>query len=468
MLRDLPIHEASRPPLTGRLTLDELREMIEDGRIDTVIVAFPDMQGRMIGKRITGGYFLDTVHEETHACDYLLTTDMEMEPVPGYAAASWSLGYGDLVLKPDLGTLRRVPWLEGTVQVLADVTSHDGTLLPHAPRTVLKQQLARLAARGWMATFASELEFYLFEQSYAEAERRSYRELQPAAWYIEDYHILQGTKVEGLIRAIRNGMEKAGVPIEGSKGEWGPGQQEINFRYAEALEMADRHVLYKNGAKEIAHQHGKAITFMAKWSSALAGSSCHVHCSLQEKATGRSLFHDPEASDGMSGLLRHFMAGQLALAAESTLFLAPYVNSYKRFQAQSFAPTRLTWSWDNRTTGFRVVGLGRSLRLESRIPGADCNPYLAYAAMIAAGLHGIDQALPLEAAFAGNAYQSSAVPRVPGTLRDAIQQLERSQALRQAFGDGVIDHYLHAARHEQADYDRAVTDYELRRMFERC
>ena len=468
MLRDLTINEPCRPPLSGRLTFEELRGMIQDGRIDTVIVAFPDMQGRLIGKRITGGYFLDTVHQETHACDYLLTTDMEMDPVPGYAAASWSLGYGDLVLKPDLATLRRVPWLEGTAQVLADVTDHSGTLLAHAPRTILKQQLTRLAERGWKATFASELEFYLFDQTYSEAQGRGYRELRPAAWYIEDYHIFQGTKVEGLIRAIRNGMEQGGIPIEGSKGEWGPGQQEINFRCAEALEMADRHVLYKNGAKEIAHQHGKAITFMAKWSSALAGSSCHVHCSLQERATGRALFHEPAAPDGMSDLLRHFMAGQLALAAESTLFLAPYVNSYKRFQAQSFAPTRLAWSWDNRTTGFRVVGHGNSLRLESRIPGADCNPYLAYAAMLAAGLHGIDQALPLEPAAVGNAYESSAVQRVPTSLRDAIQHLERSPRLRQALGDGVVEHYLHAARHEQADYDRAVTDHELRRMFERC
>jgi glutamine synthetase len=468
MLRDLTVNETCSPPVSGRLTLDELRNWIQAGRIDTVIVAFPDMQGRLIGKRITGSFFLNGAHQETHACDYLLTTDMEMDPVPGYAAASWSLGYGDLVLKPDLGTLRRVPWLEGTAQVLADVTDHSGSLLAHAPRTILKQQLARLAERGWTATFASELEFYLFDQSYAEARGQGYRELRPAAWYIEDYHIFQGTKVEGLIRAIRNGMEQGGIPIEGSKGEWGPGQQEINLCCAEALEMADRHVLYKSGAKEIAHQQGKAITFMAKWSSALAGSSCHVHCSLQERATGRALFDDGESTDGMSDLLRQFMAGQLALAAESTVFLAPYVNSYKRFQAQSFAPTRLAWSWDNRTTGFRVVGRGHSLRLESRIPGADCNPYLAYAAMIAAGLHGIDQRLPLEPACAGNAYESSGVERVPGNLRDAIERLERSQPLRQALGHGVVEHYLHAARHEQADYDRAVTDYELRRMFERC
>lgn len=468
MLRDLTMSEPAKPPVGGRLSFEELRVMIEDGRIDTVIVAFPDLQGRLMGKRITGGFFLESVYRETHACDYLLTADMEMDPVPGYAAASWSLGYGDLVLRPDLGTLRRVPWVEGTAQVLADVTDHGGALLPHAPRSVLKRQLARLAERGWRATFASELEFYLFDQSYAEAQRLGYRELRPASWYIEDYHIFQGTKVEGLIRAIRNGMEQGGIPIEGSKGEWGPGQQEINFRHAEALEMADRHVLFKSGAKEIAHQHGKAISFMAKWSSALAGSSCHVHCSLQETARGRALFSDAAAGDGLSGLYRQFLAGQLALAAEATVFWAPYVNSYKRFQAQSFAPTRLTWSWDNRTTGYRVVGRGNNLRMESRIPGADCNPYLVYAVMIAAGLHGIDEGLTLPPACKGNAYESEEVPRVPRSLHEAIQRLERSQVLREALGEPVFEHYLHAARHELADYDRAVTDYELRRMFERC
>lgn len=453
--------------MTGLLTLDQLTARIRDGRIDTVIVAFPDMQGRLMGKRVTGGFFLDTVQHETHACNYLLTADMEMEPVPGYAAASWGLGYGDLALKPDLNTLRIVPWLEGTAQVLADVTDHEGTLLPHAPRTILKRQLARLAERGWSATFASELEFYVFEQSYAEAHTQGYRDLRPICWYIEDYHIFQTTKEEGLIRAIRNGMEQGGIPIEASKGEWGPGQEEINFRHAGALEMADRHVLYKNGAKEIAHQHGHAITFMAKWSAELAGSSCHVHVSIQDNASGRPLFHDPGDREGLSATFRHFLAGQLALARESTVLLAPYVNSYKRFQARSFAPTRIAWSWDNRTTGYRVVGHESSLRVESRIPGADCNPYLVYAAMLAAGLHGIDRKLPLPDGFNGNAYESATLERVPGTLREAIQEFDSSQVLREALGDAVVEHYVHAARHEQADYDRVVTDYELRRMFER-
>lgn len=453
--------------MTGLLTLEQLTAGIRDGKIDTVIVAFPDMQGRLMGKRVTGSYFLDTVQHETHACNYLLTADMEMEPVPGYAAASWKLGYGDFALKPDLNTLRIVPWLEGTAQVLADLTDHEGALLPHAPRTILKRQLERLAERGWSASFASELEFYVFEQSFAAAHEQGYRDLKPICWYIEDYHIFQTTKEEGLIRAIRNGMERGGIPIEASKGEWGPGQEEINFRYAGALEMADRHVLYKNGAKEIAFQHGQAITFMAKWSAQLAGSSCHVHVSLQDRESGRSVFHDPADPEGMAATFRHFLAGQLALARESTLLLAPFVNSYKRFQAQSFAPTKVAWSWDNRTTGYRVVGHGAGLRVESRIPGADCNPYLVYAAMIAAGLNGIDRKLPLPEAATGNAYESATLSRVPGTLREAIEEFDRSKVLREALGDAVVDHYVHAARHEQADYDRVVTDYELRRMFER-
>ena len=449
------------------LTLDELTRLIQQGEIDTVLVAFPDMQGRLVGKRFTGRFFLDSARTESHACNYLLTNDMEMEPVPGYEAASWSLGYGDFVMRPDLATLRRVPWLEGTALVLADVCDEEGHLLEHAPRTILKRQLARLQERGWMAHFASELEFYLFEESFAACREQAYRDLHTAGWYIEDYHIFQTTKEEPLIRAIRNGMEGAGIPVEASKGEWGPGQEEINFRYAEGLEMADRHVLYKNGAKEIAHQHGHALTFMAKFSAQLAGNSCHIHCSLQEREGGKPLFSDPDAPDGMSELLRHFLAGQLALAREYTLFLAPFINSYKRFQAQSFAPTRIAWSHDNRTTGLRILGHGPGLRIENRVPGADCNPYLAYAAILAAGLHGIEQRLPLPDAFRGNAYEAADIPQVPATLAEAIQLLDGSAPLRAAFGDRVIEHYLHAARYEQADFDRAVTDYELNRMFER-
>jgi glutamine synthetase len=449
------------------LTLDDLKLLVQNREIDTVIVAFPDMQGRLMGKRTTGGFFLETAVEETHACNYLLTADMEMEPVPGYDAASWSLGYGDFAMKPDLATLRRIPWLESTALVLADVCDAEGQLLAHAPRTILKRQLARLAERGWMANFASELEFYVFDETYEGARDRRYQDLRTAGWYIEDYHIFQTTKEESLIRAIRNGMEGCGIPVEASKGEWGPGQEEINFRYAEALEMADRHVLYKNGSKEIAHQHGRAITFMAKYCEKFAGNSCHIHSSLWDCETQAGLFHDPSASDGMSVLFHSFLAGQMALAADYTLLLAPFVNSYKRFQARSFAPTRLTWSWDNRTTGFRVLGHGASLRLENRVPGADCNPYLAYAAIIAAGLHGLDKKLDPVPVFQGNAYDSKDIPQVPPTLREAIQRLDASRALRSAFGDSVIEHYLHAARYEQSDYDRVVTDYEVQRMFER-
>ncbi len=453
--------------MSKTLTIEELERLIGEEEIDTVLVAFPDMQGRLVGKRFTGRYFLDGAREETHACDYLLAADMEMEPVPGYEAASWDKGYGDFILKPDLTTLRRVPWLEGTALVLADLESETGELLPHAPRSILKEQLARLSERGWTACFASELEFYLYRETYEQAREKAYRNLSPVGWYIEDYHIFQTSKEESLIRAIRNGMEKAGIPVEASKGEWGPGQEEINFRYAEALEMADRHAIYKNGAKEIAFQHGQALTFMAKPSMETAGNSCHIHCSLRDRETNRSLFRDDDSSDGMSKTFRHFIAGQIALAQDYTLLMAPFVNSYKRFQSQSFAPTGITWSWDNRTTGFRAVGHGESLRIENRMGGADCNPYIAYAAMIAAGLYGIDEQLDLEPAYAGNAYESEAVPRVPPTLREAIDELDQSAVLREAFGDAVIEHYLHAARYEQADIDRAVTDYELRRMFER-
>ena len=453
--------------MPGLLDLPTLRDLIGAGDIDTVVVCFPDMQGRLMGKRVTGHFFLDSVVEETHACNYLLTVDMEMEPVPGYEAASWDLGYGDFTIKPDLATLRRTPWLDGTALVLGDICDHDGALLPHAPRSILRRQLARLADRGWTARAASELEFYLFDETYEQARDKHYRGLKHAGWYIQDYHILQTTKEEGVIRAIRNHMDAAGVPVEVSKGEWGPGQEEINFIYAEALEMADRHVIYKNGAKEIAHLHGKAITFMAKFAYELAGSSCHIHLSLWNQGDGTPLFHDADDAHGMSKLFKHFLAGQLALANEATYFLAPVINSYKRFQAGSFAPTKAGWSLDNRTAGFRVVGHGAGARVECRIPGADANPYLAYAALIAAGLHGIEQELELPEPFLGNAYESETVPDIAKTLRAALTALDGSRVLRAAFGDAVIEHYLHAGRWEQQEYDRRVTDWEVIRQFER-
>ncbi len=452
--------------MTGKLNLETLKAEVAAGRIDTVLICMTDMQGRLVGKRVTGQFFVDQGLEETHACDYLLTVDLEMEPVPGYAAASWDQGYGDFTLRPDLATLRRIPWLEGTALVLADVVDHHGADLPHSPRAILKHQLARARALGFMVNAASELEFYVFDESFKSARAKRYHGLEPAGWYIEDYHIFQTTKEESLIRAIRNHMDAAGIPVESSKGEWGPGQAELNLRYAEALEMADRHVIYKHGVKEIAWQQGKAVTFMAKWDHGLAGNSCHIHSSLAHSRDGSPAFVDAAGKETLT--FKRYVAGQVALARDLTLFLAPFINSYKRFQAGSFAPTKAIWSTDNRTAGFRVLGHGPGLRVECRVPGADANPYLAFAALIAAGLYGIETELELEAGFTGNAYAGEAVREVPKTLREALVCLDQSKAMRAAFGDEVVEHYLHAGRWEQQDYDRKVTDYELLRGFERA
>src|SRR5580658_4336775 len=364
-----------------------------------------DMAGQLIGKRFHAQYFLDGGAQETHACDYLLANDIDMEPVPGYAAASWERGYGDFVLKPDLGTLRRIPWLEGTALVLADVLDHHHDPVPHSPRAMLKRQLDRLAERGMRAFFASELEFYLFDESHEAIAARDFREPKTAGRYIEDYHVFQTTKDEPVMRAIRNGLQNAGIPVENSKGEWGPGQQEINVRYAGALEMADRHVILKNAVKEIANAHGKAVTFMAKWRYDLAGSSSHIHQSLWDPAGSTPLFADPGREHGMSELMRHYLAGQLAHADEISCFLAPYINSYKRFQTGTFAPTRAVWSVDNRTAGFRLCGSGtNAVRIECRVGGADLNPYLAFAALLAAGLAGVEINADPGPAFTGDAY----------------------------------------------------------------
>ena len=451
----------------GNLDIEELADRISAGEIDTVIAAFTDMQGRLIGKRVTGRFFLDAVQAEWHACDYLLTTDMEMEPVPGFKAASWDKGYGDFVVRPDLGTLRRIPWLAGTALVLGDVCDHEGAPLPHSPRAILKRQLARLEARRLRAMMASELEFYVFDEDYRTARDKRYHDLRTAGWYIEDYHVLETTKREPLMRAIRTGMEAAGIPVQESKGEWGPGQAELNILYAGALEMADRHSIYKNGVKEIAWQQGKAVTFMAKWRKDLAGNSCHIHSSLWGE-DDRPAFADEDDPEGFSTLFRNYLGGLLAVGGEMTCFLAPFVNSYKRFQAGSFAPTGLAWSRDNRTAGFRVLGHGPSTRVECRVAGADANPYLAFAALLAAGLHGIENGLEPGPAFSGDAYAAKEVPAVPKTLTDAIRRLDGSQVLRAAMGDAVIDHYLHSFRWEQAQYDAAVTDWELLRYFERA
>ena len=455
--------------MTGMLTLEDLRKLVDSGEIDTVLVCIPDMQGRLVGKRFHARFFVDGGYEETHGCDYLLANDIDMEPVPGYAASSWERGYGDFVMKPDLATLRLVPWLPGTALVLCDLEDHHHHQpIPHSPRAILKAQVDRLAALGYGAFAASELEFYLFDEDFRSLRDKGYRDAKTAGYYIEDYHILQTSKEEPVIRAMRNGLQGAGIPVENSKGEWGPGQEELNVRYADVLTMADRHVIMKNGMKEIAHQHGKAITFMAKWRYDLAGSSSHIHMSLWDQAGKQPLFRDGTDPLGMSPLMKQFLAGQLKYAPDITCFLAPYVNSYKRFQAGTFAPTKLTWSVDNRTAGFRLCGAGTTgVRIECRIGGADLNPYLAYAALIAAGIRGIEEDLDPGAPFVGDAYAAGALQDIPCNLRDAIAALEQSAMLREAFGSAVIDHYVHTAKWEQLETDRRVTDWDLMRGFER-
>jgi glutamine synthetase len=448
-------------------SLDQLRTDVKAGAIDTVIVAFPDMQGRLIGKRFQAEFFLEGAMEETHGCNYLLANDIDMEPVPGYEAANWGRGYGDFVMKPDLTTLIRAAWLEGTALVIADVLDHHThEPVPHSPRAVLKSQLARLAKLGLTANFASELEFYLFDDSFRSAWDKGYRGLTTAGYYIEDYHIFQTTKEEGVMRAVRTQLQASGIPVENSKGEWGPGQEEINVRYADALTMADRHVVIKNAVKEIAHLRGKAVTFMAKWDYGLAGSSSHVHMSLADKKG--NIFHAAGAEHGMSEAMRHFVAGLLTHAEEITYFLAPYINSYKRFQVGTFAPTKAIWSHDNRTAGFRLCGAdSKGIRIECRIGGADLNPYLAFAGLLAAGLKGMEEKLPLEAPYAGDAYSGKRLREIPKTLRDAIAALKRSRMLREALGEQAVSHYIRTAEWEQFEYDRRVTDWELKRGFER-
>jgi len=455
--------------MAGNLSFEQLKKAVAGDEIDTVLACAVDMQGRLIGKRFLARYFVESAHDETHGCNYLLADDIDMEPVPGYKAASWSKGYGDFVMKPDLATLRHVPWLEKTALVLCDVLDHhDHADLPHSPRAILRRQVKRLQERGYLAYFASELEFYLFSETYDSARAKHWQGLSTASPYIGDYLIGITTKEEPYMRKLRNDMEAAGIPIENSKGEWGPGQEEINVRYAEALEMADRHVVLKNGAKEIADGMGCAVSFMAKYNYGLAGNSSHVHNSLWSADGGTPLFFDKDGEYGMTRLGHQWAAGQLKYAKEFTWFLAPYVNSYKRFQAGTFAPTKIMWSEDNRTAGFRLCGMGtKGVRMECRIGGADLNPYLAFAALIAAGLAGVDERLELQKPFVGDAYQAAELPEIPKTLRGAIETLEKSTMLREAFGEDVIDHYLHTARWEQLEYDRRITDWELHRGFER-
>lgn len=481
---------------TNPLTPDQLKRLVRDGQIDTVLTVFPDMAGRLMGKRVTGRFFVDEVMAGgMHACAYLLTVDMEMEPLPGFDSASWGSGYQDFKALPDFGTLRRIPWLEKTALVLCDLVTEHGDPVEESPRTILKKQIERARKLGYRPKMGSELEFYLYKDSYDAAQAKAYQALEPFSAYLEDYHILQTSKEEFVIQAIRNGMEAAGIPVENSKGEWGKGQEEINLRYADALEMADRHVIYKNGVKEIAYQKGVAVTFMAKPHIDRAGSSFHLHSSLWSRDGKTNLFAHhkfppplwgrtkvggrkrlkstphpslpPQEGKGYSELFQHYVGGQLTLGRAMAYWFAPTINSYKRYQSGSFAPTRLAWGEDNRTCGFRVVGEHNSLRIENRVPGADANPYLAFAATIAAGLYGIEKKLNPGPLFHGNAYETKKVPQVPKTLRDALDEFEKSKPMRDAFGEGVIRHYTHAGRLEQAAYDQSVTDWELKRYFER-
>jgi glutamine synthetase len=441
------------------MTLEELRGEVERGEIDTVLIALCDMQGRLQGKRLTARHFLDAVADHgAEACNYLLAVDVDMETVEGYAMSSWERGYGDFVMRPDLDTLRRVPWQEGTAMLMADLGWDDGSPVVASPRQILRAQLDRLAERGWTALAGTELEFILFRTSYEDAWRSAYRDLDPANLYNVDYSLLGTARVEPLIRRIRNAMAGAGLTVENSKGECNLGQHEINFRYGPALIAADEHAIYKNGAKEIAAQEGMSITFMAKYNEH-EGNSCHIHLSLAGEDGAPVFPAERETFD-------RFLAGQLACLRELTLFLAPNVNSYKRFVEGSFAPTAVAWGHDNRTCALRVVGHGPGLRMECRAPGADVNPYLALAALIAGGLHGVEAGLELEPAVEGNAYRADK-PRLPTTLRDARDLFAASDVARDAFGAEVVDHYLNNARVELDAFEAAVTDWERFRGFER-
>lgn len=485
------------------MNLQALKAQVRSGAIDTVVVALPDPFGRLVGKRFRAKVFLDSVAKHgTHGCSYLLTVNLEMDPLEGFQVANWEAGFGDFALRPDLDTLRLVPWQPGAALVICDHVRHDGALVAEAPRSVLRRQLERLDRPRLTCCCASELEFYLFNQTYHSAFASGYRELLPSSDYRIDYHLMQPARDELLMRAIRNGMSAARVPIESSKGEWSRGQHEINFAYADPLTMADMHVFFKQGVKELAEQHGKAVSFMAKYAPAEAGSSCHIHISLWQDR--RNLFQsitgprvrDPQQPDTRKGgrsspqpaaaaaqtflavsdrrkpsqdasFSRHFLGGLMKYSPELCLFFAPTINSYKRFLPGSWAPTRLAWAFDNRTVGFRVVGQGGSSRIENRLPGADANPYLAFAAMLAAGLAGVEEKLDCGQPYAGNAYLDDALPRLPASLQDAATLLDKSKFARTAFGDPVVDFYVHHARLETQAFNTAVTDWEKHRYFER-
>ncbi|MFE0422943.1 glutamine synthetase family protein [Streptomyces sp. NPDC058953] len=449
---------------TPPLAVGELRALVADGTIDTVVLAFPDMQGRLQGKRFAAPFFLDEVLTHgTEGCDYLLAVDTEMNTVDGYAMSSWDRGYGDFAMRPDPATLRRVPWNDGTALLIADLARSDGGPVDAAPRQVLRHQLARLAEHGWTANVGTELEFIVFKDTYEEAWDRDYRGLTPANQYNIDYSVLGTGRIEPLLRRIRNEMTAAGMTVESAKGECNPGQHEIVFRYDEALVTCDQHAVYKTGAKEIAAQEGVSLTFMAKYNER-EGNSCHIHLSLAD-ADGTNVMAG-NGPGGMSPVMRHFLAGQLAALREFSLLYAPNINSYKRFQPGSFAPTAVAWGHDNRSCALRVVGHGPSLRFENRLPGGDVNPHLAVAGLVAAGLYGVEQELELPEPCAGNAYTAGHA-RVPATLREAAELWETSAVAKAAFGAEVVAHYLNMARVELTAYDAAVTDWERRRSFER-
>jgi glutamine synthetase len=443
------------------LTLEQLKGMVKKGEIETVLAGFTDHYGRLMGKRFDAEMFVDEVAEGGgHACDYLLTVDMEMEPVPGYQFANWELGYGDVHMVADMDTLRIATWLEKTAFVLCDVKSektHDYVAV--APRSILRRQVDAAKKAGYTGYAATELEHYLFTNTFRQAAQLDYRNLEPAGWYLEDYHILQGTRTEGFHAAARRHLKNSGVPVETSKGEWGKGQHELNIRYAEVLDMADRHAIFKQALKEIAESMGMSVTFMAKFAADGAGSSCHIHFSLWRDKKN--------AFTGQSDTFKHFLGGWIAHVPDVMVFYAPTVNSYKRYVDGSWAPTRMAWSMDNRTAGFRVVGSGQSLRIECRIPGADCNPYLALAASLASGLDGIKNKIKPPEVFVGDIYQARNLPRVPYTLSQALETFENSKFVKAAFGAEVVEHYSHFYRTEAAAFDKAVTDWERRRYFER-
>jgi len=445
----------------GMLTLEQLKGMVAQGEIETVLGGFTDHYGRLMGKRFDAEMFVDEVAKHGgHACDYLLTVDMEMEPVPGYKFANWELGYGDVHMVPDLGTLRLATWLDKTAFVVCDVKSektHDYVAV--APRSILRRQVETAKKAGYTGYAATELEHYLFQTSYRQAAQQDFRNLEAAGWYLEDYHMLQGTRTEGFHAAARRHLKLSGVPVETSKGEWGKGQHELNVRYAEVLDMADRHTVFKQCLKEIAEAMGMSVTFMAKFAADGAGSSCHIHFSLWRD--GKNAF------DQRSDAFKYFLGGWIAHVPDVMVFYAPTINSYKRYVDASWAPTRLAWSNDNRTAGFRIVGSGQSLRIECRIPGADCNPYLALAASLASGLDGIANKIAPPEAFVGDIYQAKGLPRVPYTLSEAVALFEKSAFAKKTFGEEAHEHYVHFYRTEVQAYDKAVTDWERRRYFER-